>query len=65
MSPSVSTLLGGRLGYFLFFLLGEGKGSSGRPGGGEVGVLLKIPGGGSGFPGREGCLQKIWGGVYA
>ena len=44
-------LLGGRFGYFLFFLLGGGEeGVRGARRGGGVGLLLKIPGGG---PRRE------------
>ena len=47
--------LGGRFGYFLFFLLGGGRGS-GSPRhreGGRFG-LLKIPGGEGGSPKRGG-----------
>ena len=59
--------LGGRFGYFLFFLLrgGEGGVRGDREGGG-VGFLLKIPGGGvsqrgwEGARGPGGCLQGIW-----
>ena len=65
-------ILGGRFGYFLFFLLGRGKGEFEAPGGGGGGVrfLLKIPGGGGGGvqegEGPGGCLRRIgdifWGG---
>ena len=61
--------LGGRFGYFLFFLLGEGEGRvRGAEGWGVGGVdfLLKIPkGGGVGSPGGGGaegpggCLRRI------
>ena len=47
-SKMVVTRVGGRFGYFLFFLLGGVRGA-GRGGGG--GFLLKIPGGGV-LPGR-------------
>ena len=63
--------LGGRFGYFLFFLLGGGEGGSRRQKGVRgVAFLLKIPGGG-GLPGERGrggaegpggCLQGIGGG---
>ena len=54
--------LGGRFGYFLFFLLGEGKGESRCRGWVGLFFLLKIPGGGEGFrrgEGPGGCLQRI------
>ena len=62
--------LGGRFGYFLFFLLGEGEGGvrGARRGVGGIGSLLKIPGGGGVFQEQEGpggCLRRIgdfWGG---
>ena len=59
--------LGGRFGYFVFFLL-RGVRGAGRGGGGDD-FLSKIPGRG-GLPGRVGgegegpggCLRGIWGG---
>ena len=56
--------LGGRFGYFLFFLLGGGEGGSEAPGrGGGRLFLLKIPRGGGvsqeGGEGRGGCLWEI------
>ena len=45
-----SLFLGGRFGYFLFFLLGGGEGGLRRQKG--VGFSLKIPGGG-GLPGER------------
>ena len=60
--------LGGRCEYFLFFLLGGGKGGvRGNWEGGEVGFLLKILGGagprtGEGQGGREGVCRKLGGG---
>ena len=59
-------LLGGRFGYFLFFLLWEGEGGvrgAGRQGGSVF--LLKIPGGGGspedgrGPRGREGVCSEL------
>ena len=60
-------LLGGRFGYLLFFLLGDGVGgvrSAGREGGGRF--LMKVPGEGGGFSregegprGREGVCGEL------
>ena len=50
-------LLGGRFGYFLFFLLGGGEGGvQGDREWGGVGFLLKVPGGGGGFS-QEGASR--------
>ena len=62
VSATTLSLLGGRFGNFLYFLLlGEGTGESEAKGLGGVGSSLKIPGGG-GFPGRAerpgGCLRR-------
>ena len=46
--------LGGRFGYFLFFLLGEGKGESEAPGEGGGSVFYNIENPGGGLPGQEG-----------
>ena len=63
--------LGGRFGYFLFFLLGEGEGGvrGARRGGGGDRFFIENPTRGGGFPGDEGpggCLRRIgefwWGG---
>ena len=52
----VTFVLGGRFEYFLFLSArGRGRGSPGRPRGGEVGFLLKIPG-------RKGVPQDRGGG---
>ena len=57
-----NTKLGGRFGYFLFFLLGGGgKEESEVPGGGGVGFLLKIPRGGGGFQEREVFQEGVCG----
>ena len=62
--------LGGRLGYFLYFLLGRGEGGvrGDREGGGQC-FYWKPQEGGGGLPrgerggeGPGGCLQRIWGG---
>ena len=61
--PLETQLLGGRFGYFLVFLLGEGEGESEAPGRGGFHFLLKIPGRGGGFQegprGREGVCGEL------
>ena len=61
-------VLGGRFGYFLFFLLGEGEGGAQAPGGGGGSVFIENPtreGGGfsrtGGAEGLGGCLRRIRG----
>ena len=48
--------------FFIFSARGRGKEESEVPGGGGVHFLLKIPGGGGGFPGGAegpgGCLRR-------
>ena len=67
---SHNDILGGRLGYFLFFSArGGGRGSPRRREGGGGPILLKIPGGGGGSPGGVGAGRvsaanwRIWRGV--
>ena len=66
-------LLGGRFGYFLFFLLGgEEGGVRGARRGGGVSFGLKIPGGGGGGSfrrggvprGQEGVCRDVGGAKY-
>ena len=64
-----ASYLGGRFGYFLFFLLGGGKGESEAPGGGWERFLMENPrrgvswvGGGGGPRGRESVCGEFCGG---
>ena len=59
---SPNPFLGGRFGYFLFFLHGEGEGGVRGVGRGGVRFLLKIPGGGEGFL-QDGKGLRGWEGV--
>ena len=52
-------VLGGRFGYFLFFLLGEGEGGAHEaPGGGATGFSLKITEGGRGSRKGRGRVAR-------
>ena len=64
-SPCSTFHLGGRFGYFLFFLLRKGQGGVRGTGRGGCRFNLKIPGGGGGLQegegptGPGGCLRRI------
>ena len=61
--PCLRANLGGRFGYFLFFLLGGGEGGARGAEKGEDDFLLQISGGGGGLLGGRGGGARGWEGA--